>query len=172
MMTGYLGGRKFAGFILILGAAGLAKYFCKSGLTHEDTLFLIGAYSAFALGNVTNTLSAHFSGNGDSDDESGAPAAPTLDMAQPVAPVQNLDIEPLTVRLTEFEQETFNRLTVIESGVALQNQAIGQVLKLASGAPARPVNEVPNGDQVGNPYVVNKATENRQAVADYLRRDN
>jgi hypothetical protein len=139
-----LGGRKFIGFIVILSAAGIARYYSKTGLTHEDVLFLLGAYGSFAFGNVANTLIALRGGG--SGEEGGAPAAP----------VQSVDTAPLEARINEFEQETYNRLTVIESGVTLQNQAIQAVLKRAQATPATS-NDTPTVAQA-----------NRRAIAKYI----
>jgi ABC-type iron transport system FetAB permease component len=52
------GGRKFIGFLIILIAGGIARHFSKTGLSYEDVALLIGAYGAFAFGNVAATIAA------------------------------------------------------------------------------------------------------------------
>lgn len=147
-------GRKFWGFLIILAAGGAARYFGKDGLTHEDVLFLISAYGAFAFGNVVNTIAALRGNN--SGGQSGAPAAPA-----PPPSVQSLDtaraaVAPLEVRLSEFEQESYDRLTAIMSGVELQNKAIQVVLTNLGPKDASPVTESP-------------AEANRRAIKQYLQ---
>lgn len=136
-----LGGRKFVGFIIILAAGGLTKYFSKDGLSHEDVLFLIAAYGAFAFGNVVNTIAAIRGGG-----QSGAPAPA-------VAP----DLSALETRLD-----------VITQGVDVQNQALRAVLMRLAGAPASPraVEEV---DTAADPDARARATANRAAIAKYVQ---
>ena len=142
------GGRKFLGFITILTAAGLAKFYTKTGLTDQDVYLLIGLYGTFAFGNVANTLAALKSGgNGGS---SGAPAAPAL-------PADFVE------RISSLERTS----SAILGGVDMQNQALHAVLMnlgpTAKGP--RAVEEVDSAD----PELVTQAKANRAAISQYVR---
>lgn len=142
------GGRKFVGFIIILAAGAAVRYFSKTGLTHEDVMFLIAAYSAFAFGNVVNTIAA-LKGGGSSG-QSGAPAVP--------APV---DFAPIESRISSLEQTS----SAILGGVQLQNQALEAVLMRLAGNSARPAAPT----EAADPELAERALANRAAISQYVR---
>lgn len=131
MSLDVFGGRKFLGFIVILAVGVAVHVVSKTGLTMELNTLLLGAYGAFALGNVSNTLLAIRGGAQTPSSESQAPssASPVPAEAMSQAAMELGNLAAAVTQLQGFVAE-------IHQGVALQNQAAGHILqKLADASP-------------------------------------
>jgi hypothetical protein len=110
-MMNKLGGRKWAGFLIVLAVGAAIEFKAPNGLSFNMLSLLVSMYGAFALSNVSNTLLA-LKGQGS--------ASTTPDVVE-----MGKHIEA-TVVAKHIDQDA--QLSQILSGVALQNQALQAIM--------------------------------------------